>query len=91
MVQANRVWDANNDGVLDTGAPTGEGIKVCVIDSGMDPQHPELKAAFAGGKDFVDDDDDPDATRTRTGNVGRRPRHPRGGAPSPRSSARPAR
>ncbi|WNG51660.1 S8 family serine peptidase [Archangium minus] len=60
MTQANQVWDANNDGVLDSGAPTGEGITVCVIDSGIDPNHPELKAAYAGGKDFVDNDDVPE-------------------------------
>ena len=58
--QANAVWDANNDGVLDTGAPTGEGITVCVIDSGIDPQHAELKAAYALGKDFIDGDDNPE-------------------------------
>ncbi|RKH11966.1 peptidase S8 [Corallococcus sp. CA053C] len=59
MVQAPQLWDANNDGVLDTGAPTGEGVKVCVIDSGWDSKHPELKAAFLKGWDFVDDDEDP--------------------------------
>ncbi|MBN8230047.1 S8 family serine peptidase [Corallococcus macrosporus] len=59
MVQAPLVWDANNDGVIDPGAPTGEGVKVCVIDSGWDSKHPELKAAFLKGKDFVDNDDDP--------------------------------
>lgn len=58
--QANAVWDANNDGVLDTGAPTGEGITVCVIDSGIDTQHAELKTAYALGKDFVDGDDNPE-------------------------------
>ncbi|NNB89183.1 S8 family serine peptidase [Corallococcus exiguus] len=59
LIQAPQVWDANNDGVIDPGAPTGEGVKVCVIDSGWDSKHPELKAAFVMGKDFVDDDDDP--------------------------------
>ncbi|GMU11107.1 S8 family serine peptidase [Corallococcus caeni] len=59
LIQAPQVWDANNDGVIDPGAPTGEGVKVCVIDSGWDSKHPELKAAFLKGKDFVDDDDDP--------------------------------
>ncbi|QRK10633.1 S8 family serine peptidase [Archangium violaceum] len=60
MTQANQVWDTDNNGVLDTGAPTGEGITVCVIDSGIDPNHPELKAAYIGGKDFVDNDDVPE-------------------------------
>ena len=62
-VQAPEVWDANGDGMLDPGAPTGEGIKVCVIDSGIDDRHPELKAAYVPGqgfgKDFIDGDDDP--------------------------------
>ncbi|RYZ42585.1 MAG: peptidase S8 [Myxococcaceae bacterium] len=59
LVQAPQVWDANNDGILDPGAPTGAGIKVCVIDSGWDSKHPELKAAYVGGIDYVDGDDDP--------------------------------
>ena len=60
MTQANEVWDANNDGVLDTGAPNGSGRTVCVVDSGIDPEHPELKAAYAGGKDYIDGDDLPE-------------------------------
>jgi subtilisin family serine protease len=59
MTQANAVWDANNDGVLDPGAPNGSGITVCVIDSGIDPDHAELKAVYAGGKDYIDGDDMP--------------------------------
>jgi len=42
MVQARKVWDANRDGTIDAGAPTGEGILACVIDSGI----------FAGHEDF---------------------------------------
>ena len=59
LVQAPQVWDENNDGTLDTAAPNGTGIKVCVIDSGWDNRQPELVAAYAGGKDFVDDDEEP--------------------------------
>ena len=66
MVQAPQVWDADEDGVLDEGAPTGEGIRVCIIDSGIDPRHPELQVPYVGGHDFVDDDDDPS---DRTGRV----------------------
>jgi serine protease len=63
QVQAPEVWDANGDGVLDPGAPTGRGLKVCVIDSGIDDRHPELKVPYVPGqgfgKDFIDGDDDP--------------------------------
>lgn len=59
LVQAPDVWDANRDAVLDPGAPTGTGIKVCVVGDGIDLRHPELKAAYLGGRDFVEDDDDP--------------------------------
>ncbi|MFP2906227.1 S8 family serine peptidase [Pyxidicoccus sp. 3LFB2] len=58
MVQAPQVWDANGDGVLDPGSPSGTGITVCVIDSGWDGRHPELQAAYIGGKDFIDDDEE---------------------------------
>ncbi|PTL78414.1 S8 family serine peptidase [Vitiosangium sp. GDMCC 1.1324] len=59
LVQAPKVWDANEDGVIDPGAPIGAGIKVCIIDSGIDRRHPELLIPYAAGHDFVDDDDDP--------------------------------
>jgi len=70
LVQAPLVWDANNDGTLDTSAPNGTGIRVCVIDSGWDNRHPELQAAYAGGKDFVDDDLEPLDFETNTGQWG---------------------
>ncbi|TWT27704.1 S8 family serine peptidase [Planomicrobium sp. CPCC 101110] len=31
----------------------GEGIKVAVLDTGIDPDHPEFKGVFKGGKNFV--------------------------------------
>jgi serine protease len=57
MIQAPEVWDANNDGAIDPGAASGTNIKVCVIDSGWDDRHPELKAAYIGGMDFIDFED----------------------------------
>lgn len=59
MLHVPQVWDADGDGAPDSGAPTGGGIAVCVIDSGWDDRHPELRAAYAGGRDFLEDDDDP--------------------------------
>ncbi|MBO9130390.1 S8 family serine peptidase [Bacillus sp. 165] len=38
---------------------TEKGVKVAVIDTGIDYNHPDLKEAFKGGYDFVDNDSDP--------------------------------
>ncbi|WHY78559.1 S8 family serine peptidase [Neobacillus sp. WH10] len=38
---------------------TGKGIKVGVLDTGVDYNHPDLKDAYKGGYDFVDNDADP--------------------------------
>ncbi len=38
---------------------TGQGIKIAVIDSGLDYNHEELDGNYAGGYDFVHDDPDP--------------------------------
>ncbi|MFB7138711.1 S8 family serine peptidase [Gottfriedia sp. NPDC056225] len=38
---------------------TGKGVKVGVIDTGIDYNHPDLKGAYKGGYDFVDNDTDP--------------------------------
>ncbi|MBF5045356.1 MULTISPECIES: S8 family serine peptidase [Myxococcaceae] len=78
QVQAPEVWDADLDGRVDPGAPTGEGIRVCVLDTGLDPRHPELQGPYdpqvAAGHDFVDGDDDPSdydaATKTWGGGHG---------------------
>ncbi|WP_440602349.1 S8 family serine peptidase [Bacillus sp. GB_SG_008] len=38
---------------------TGKGIKVGVLDTGIDYNHPDLKGAYKGGYDFIDNDADP--------------------------------
>ncbi|WP_188456671.1 S8 family serine peptidase [Virgibacillus oceani] len=38
---------------------TGEGVKVGIIDTGIDYNHPDLSANFVDGYDLVDLDDDP--------------------------------
>ncbi|PUB05481.1 S8 family serine peptidase [Paenisporosarcina sp. OV554] len=37
----------------------GQGIKVGVLDTGIDYNHPDLKDVYKGGYDFVDNDSDP--------------------------------
>ncbi|MGG2028777.1 S8 family serine peptidase [Gottfriedia sp. S16(2024)] len=38
---------------------TGQGVKVAVIDTGIDYNHPDLKDVYKGGYDFVNNDSDP--------------------------------
>ncbi|GEL77255.1 S8 family serine peptidase [Tenuibacillus multivorans] len=46
---------------------TGEGIKVGVIDTGIDYHHPDLDQNYAGGFDVVEHDDDPMETTAHEG------------------------
>ncbi len=42
-VSARSVWDANQDGVIDDGAPTGQGVTICIIDSGIQRSHEDFQ------------------------------------------------
>jgi minor extracellular serine protease Vpr len=46
---------------------TGEGIKVGIIDTGVDYSHPDLQRNFKGGFDLVDQDRDPMETKASQG------------------------
>src|SRR5690606_39890682 len=59
-VQAPDVWDPTGSGVVSPDAPAGQGIKVCVLDSGVDRAHAEVMGFYGTGWDFVDRDDNPD-------------------------------
>jgi len=49
MVQARDVWDANRDGAVDSGAPTGANRKICIIDSGFYTGHEDLQGVSVSG------------------------------------------
>ena len=42
-IGANQVWDKNSDLLIDQGANAGGGVKVAVLDTGIDLVHPDLK------------------------------------------------
>lgn len=46
---------------------TGKGVKVGVIDTGIDYTHPDLATNYVGGYDVVDFDDDPMETTSKQG------------------------
>ncbi|MBI4148490.1 S8 family serine peptidase, partial [Candidatus Woesearchaeota archaeon] len=58
---------STQDSVPKIGAPlvwsdvgvTGEGVGVCVLDTGIDATHPAFQSRVSGGYDFVNDDPDP--------------------------------
>lgn len=49
LVRADKVWPITR----------GEGVRVAVIDSGIDLDHPELAPVYAGGYDFLQNDEIP--------------------------------
>ena len=59
--ELDAAWGAARIGSGDvhTGGNKGNGVKVAIIDSGMDYTHPDLGDNYAGGYDFVNGDFDP--------------------------------
>lgn len=49
MVQARDVWDANRDGVVDSGASTGSNRTICIIDSGLYTGHEDFQGVNVVG------------------------------------------
>ena len=56
LIGANDVWnyhDINDKNIA------GYGIRIAIIDTGVDYNHPDLNKNYVGGYDFVNDDNDP--------------------------------
>lgn len=53
---ANQQIGAN---IVQSSGNTGSGRKVVVLDTGYNYNHPELSSSYLGGKDFVNNDNDP--------------------------------
>jgi subtilisin family serine protease len=65
-IQVHLIGDTYPWGVTQIGAYTvhqsgitGQGVKVAILDSGIDYTHPDLASVYAGGYDFVNGDTDP--------------------------------
>jgi hypothetical protein len=54
-------WGVDHIGadVVHAGGNKGTGVKICVLDTGIDYNHPDLAANYKGGKDFINSDNDP--------------------------------
>jgi len=59
-IDAERVW-GGTDGALEVipGNPSGLGVKVCIIDTGIYYTHEDLNDNYKGGKDLIDHDNYP--------------------------------
>lgn len=59
-IDAEIVWGGVEDATdIIPGGDAGAGVKLAILDSGIDYNHPDLAANYKGGYDFVNNDSDP--------------------------------
>ncbi len=64
-IDAEKVWggeEGDTDITSGSSYYTGAGVKLCVIDSGIDTDHDDLASNYQGGWDFYSNDNDPSDT-----------------------------
>ncbi len=58
-IDADLVWDQDQDGIQNEMAAAGQGIKVALLDSGINLRHPDLRDNICGGYNAIDARKDP--------------------------------
>ncbi len=60
-IELDNAWGVKRigAGTVHDGGNKGAGVKLVIIDSGINYEHPELDGNYAGGDDFVEPDGDP--------------------------------
>ena len=56
IIGADDVWQLHDE---NGNSITGKGVKIAIMDTGVDYTHPDLKDNYKGGYDFVNNDADP--------------------------------
>jgi subtilisin family serine protease len=55
-IDADLVWDQNQDGIVDDDTNCGQGVKVAVLDTGINLRHPDLVDNIYGGFNAIEHD-----------------------------------
>jgi subtilisin family serine protease len=56
LIGANEIWNYHDKNGKSL---TGNGVKIAIIDTGVNYNHPDLRDNYVGGYDFVNNDNDP--------------------------------
>lgn len=60
-LELDNAWGVKRigSGLVHDSGNRGDGVRVAIVDTGIDYNHPDLDGNYAGGADFVNDDSDP--------------------------------
>ncbi len=71
LTEYQNSWGVDHIGadVVHAGGNKGTGVKICILDTGINYNHPDLAANYKGGKDFINSDNDPNDDNGHGSNV----------------------